>query len=165
VDNLLAMSRIQAGAVALNLEAVSVEEVVARAMHRLDEHRVQVDTPADLPLIRADEALLESVVANVLENALRFSPPQEPVPIDAAVVAGEPRWVELRVSDRGPGVPPERWEEMFQPFQRLGDTTPGGVGLGLAIARGLTEAMHGTLTPSGSPNGGLTMVVRLPVMP
>jgi two-component system sensor histidine kinase KdpD len=163
VDNLLAMSRIQAGALALNLEAVSVEEVVARAVNRLDEHRVHVSTPADLPLIRADEALVERVVANVVENALRFSPPQEPVRIDAAVVPSEPTWVELRVTDRGPGVPPERWDEMFQPFQRLGDTTTGGVGLGLAIARGLTEAMRGTITPTNSPDGGLTMVVRLPV--
>lgn len=108
-----------------------------------------------------DEPAVLSI--DVVENALRFSPPQEPVRIDAAVVPSEPTRVELRVTDHGPGVPPERWDEMFQPFQRLGDTTTGGVGLGLAIARGLTEAMRGTITPTNSPDGGLTMVVRLPV--
>ena len=164
VDDLLAMSRIQAGAVALNLEPVSLEEVLARATSAADEDRVQVATPADLPLVRADATLLERVVVNIVENALRFSPPVAAIRVEAALAHGEPSSVELRVVEHGPGVPSWRRQEMFLPFQRLGDTTAEGVGLGLAIARGLTEAMHGTVTPTATPGGGLTMTVRLPVV-
>ena len=163
VDDLLAMSRIQAGAVPLNLEAVSLEEVMARATRGVDERRVELAVPEDLPLVRADAALLERVVANIVENALRFGPPDVPVHVDAAVAADQPTSVDLCISDRGPGVPTGRHDEMFVPFQRLGDTSPEGVGLGLAIARGLTEAMGGSVTPSSTPGGGLTMTVRLPV--
>ncbi|TQJ52160.1 ATP-binding protein [Phycicoccus sp. SLBN-51] len=163
VDDLLAMSRIQAGAVPLTLEPVSLEEVLARATPGVEEGRVEVAVPEDLPLVRADAVLLERVVANIVENALRFEPPGVPVHVDAAVAYGQPDVVELRVVDRGPGVPSGRHDEMFVPFQRLGDTSPQGVGLGLAIARGLAEAMGGSVTPSGTPGGGLTMTVRLPV--
>jgi K+-sensing histidine kinase KdpD len=163
VDDLLAMSRIQAGAVPLNLEPTSLEEVLARATRGVDERRVEVTVPEDLPLVRADGALLERVVANIVENALRFGPPDQPVHVDAGVAADHPTSVALRISDRGPGVPVGRHDEMFVPFQRLGDTSPEGVGLGLAIARGLAEAMGGDVTPSSTPGGGLTMTVRLPV--
>ena len=163
VDDLLAMSRIQAGAVPLNLEPVSLEEVLARATRGVDEGRVEVTVPEDLPLVRADGALLERVVANLVENALRFGPHDQPVQVNASVAADRPASVDLRVSDRGPGVPVERHDAMFVPFQRLGDTSPEGVGLGLAIARGLAEAMGGSVTPSSTPGGGLTMTVRLPV--
>jgi K+-sensing histidine kinase KdpD len=169
VDDLLAMSRIQAGAVPLTLEPVSLEEVLARATRDVDEGRVEVTLPQDLPLVRADAALLERVVANIVENALRFGPPDVPVQVTAtatvaAPTAALPASVDLRVVDRGPGVPTERHDAMFVPFQRLGDTSPEGVGLGLAIARGLAEAMGGSVTPSSTPEGGLTMTVRLPVM-
>jgi two-component system sensor histidine kinase KdpD len=168
-DDLLAMSRIQAGAVPLTLEPVSLEEVLARATRDVDEGRVEVTLPQDLPLVRADAALLERVVANIVENALRFGPPDVPVQVTAtatvaAPTAALPASVDLRVVDRGPGVPTERHDAMFVPFQRLGDTSPEGVGLGLAIARGLAEAMGGSVTPSSTPEGGLTMTVRLPVM-
>lgn len=166
VDDLLAMSRIQAGAVPLNLEAVSLDEVLARVTRGADASRVEVAVPEDLPFVRADAVLLERVVANIVENALRLGPPAVPVLIEAALAptaTTRPTSVDLRVVDRGPGVPDDRRDEMFVPFQRLGDTSPQGVGLGLAIARGLAEAMGGSVTPSGTPGGGLTMTVRLPV--
>jgi K+-sensing histidine kinase KdpD len=162
VDNLLAMSRIQAGALSVHPSDVDVEEVASRALLTLDAAGVDLDLPPALPPVRADAILLERVVANLVANALRFSPPGERVTITAAQPDDEPGTLELAVTDHGPGADPQRWDEMFAPFQRLGDTTPGGLGLGLAIARGLTEAMGGTLTPTATPGGGLTMTVRLP---
>jgi two-component system sensor histidine kinase KdpD len=162
VDNLLAMSRIQAGALSVHTGQVDVEEVASRALLTLDAAGVDLDVPQALPPVTADAILLERVVANLVANALRFSPPGERVTITATQPDDEPATVELAVTDHGPGADPQRWDEMFAPFQRLGDTTPGGLGLGLAIARGLTEAMGGTLAPTTTPGGGLTMTVRLP---
>jgi two-component system sensor histidine kinase KdpD len=120
---------------------------------------VEVDVPDDLPLALADPGLLERVVANLLANALTASPPDRPVRLCGAQAGGR---LLLRVVDRGPGLAPEVRERMFAPFQRLDDRSPGGLGLGLAISRGFTEAMGGTLVPSQTPGGGLTMTVSLP---
>jgi two-component system, OmpR family, sensor histidine kinase KdpD len=118
--------------------------------------------PADLPLVRADPGLLERVLANLTENALRYSPPDRPPMITASALGPV---VEIRVIDHGPGIAEDRWDDVFLPFQRLGDRdNHTGVGLGLALARGLTEAMGGTLTPAHTPGGGLTMVVALPAV-
>lgn len=165
VDNLLAMSRIQAGALSVHTTQVDVDEVASRALLTLDAAGVDLVVPPALPPVTADAILLERVVANLVANALRFSPPGERVTITATHPDDELATLELAVTDHGPGADPQRWEEMFAPFQRLGDTTPGGLGLGLAIARGLTEAMGGTLTPTATPGGGLTMTVRLPTAP
>src|SRR6185312_5815983 len=110
----------------------------------------------DLPLVLADAGLLERVVANLVHNACRFSPPDRAVQVRARTGTGTS--VLLDVVDHGPGVAPEHRAEMFLPFQRLGDhDSATGVGLGLAIARGFTEAMGGTITPSTTSGGGLTM--------
>jgi len=114
--------------------------------------------------VSADPGLLERVIANVVENALKHT---DATAIAVSVsawtsTASGPR-VSLRVVDRGPGVPAEALEAIFEPFQRLGDVPAGdGVGLGLAVARGLMEAMGGTLTAEETPGGGLTLVVDLP---
>ena len=122
--------------------------------------KVTVDIPHTLPLVEADPALLERVIANLLANALRYSPPGRP-PLITGSALGDT--VEIRVIDRGPGIPREDRDRVFAPFQRLGDTdNTVGVGLGLALARGLAEAMHGTLQPEDTPGGGLTMVVAMP---
>jgi two-component system sensor histidine kinase KdpD len=118
-----------------------------------------VDVPDDLPEVYADPGLLERVVANLVSNALRYSPPGSPPTITGSGLGDR---IELRVIDRGPGIPRDQLEQVFVPFQRLGDTdNTTGVGLGLALARGLTEAMGGTLTPEETPGGGLTMVISL----
>jgi len=121
--------------------------------------RVVVDVPDDLPLVNADPGLLERVVANLVGNAVRYSTDGSPPLVTGSHLGDR---VELRVVDRGPGIPPAQLNRIFAPFQRLGDTdNTTGVGLGLALARGLTEAMGGTLTPEETPGGGLTMVVAL----
>jgi two-component system sensor histidine kinase KdpD len=107
-----------------------------------------------------DPALLERVVANLVGNAVRHGGSGRPVTLTASALGER---VELRIIDRGQGIRPEDWERVFTPFQRLGDhDNTTGVGLGLALSRGLVEAMGGTLAPEETPGGGLTMVVSVP---
>ena len=165
VENLLDMSRLQAGALAVHPRTAGLDEVVALALDAIGPASldISVDIPETLPAVRADPAILERIVVNLTENALRYSPAGKP-PLLAASALGDR--VELRVVDRGPGIPESDRERMFVPFQRLGDTdNTTGVGLGLALSRGLTEAMDGTLTAEDTPGGGLTMTVSLPAAP
>ncbi|MEU1199592.1 ATP-binding protein [Streptomyces sp. NPDC005813] len=158
VDNLLDLSRLEAGALTLNLRATTLEEVLPMAL--ADVPGVQVAKVEEIPALLADPPLLERVIANLVGNAARHTPPGKRVLVTASALAGR---VELRVVDRGPGLPADGRDQLFEPFQRLGDTdNTTGLGLGLALARGLTEAMNGTLTPEDTPGGGLTMVVSLP---
>ncbi|MEU8930713.1 ATP-binding protein [Streptomyces sp. NPDC048409] len=160
VDNLLDLSRLEAGVLRLSLRATALEEILPAALADVPAAEVHGD-PEDMPALLADPPLLERVIANLAGNAARYSPPGKPVLVTASVLAGR---AELRVVDRGPGLPPTGRERLFEPFQRLGDTdNTTGLGLGLALARGLTEAMDGTLTPEDTPGGGLTMVVSLPL--
>ncbi|MFI9201223.1 ATP-binding protein [Streptomyces sp. NPDC053048] len=163
VDNLLDMSRIQAGALTLHLQPTALAEVLPPALDSLPEPppcRIAAQDLEHVPDVLADPPLLERVIANLVANATRHSPPGRPVTVAASVLASR---VELRVVDRGPGIRAADRERAFAPFQRLGDTdNTTGLGLGLALSRGLTEAMGGTLTPEDTPGGGLTMVVSLP---
>ncbi|GID54532.1 sensor histidine kinase [Actinoplanes couchii] len=163
VANLLDMSRLQTGALGVTAIEIGAEDVVPMALEDLgpEARQVAVRVPEDLPLLRADPGLLERVLVNVIGNALRYSPPGRP-PMVTGSSHGDV--VELRVIDHGPGIPADRWDDVFLPFQRLGDRdNHAGVGLGLALSRGLTEAMGGTLTPDETPGGGLTMIISLPV--
>ncbi len=165
VDNLLDMSRLQAGALSVFPRPAGLEEIVARALDDLGTpgRSVTVDIPDSLPEVRVDPAILERVIVNLIQNALRYSPAGSPPLLAASTLADR---VELRVVDRGPGIPRSHRERMFVPFQRLGDTdNTTGVGLGLALSRGLTEAMGGTLDPDETPGGGLTMTLSLPAVP
>jgi two-component system sensor histidine kinase KdpD len=165
VSNLLAMSRLQAGALQLAYTDVGLDEVVGRALVSLGDRAggVVVDVPDSLPRVRVDPALAERAVANVVDNALAWSPPEQPVRIEAAVVGDD---VVLRVIDRGPGISPADRRRVFQPFQRLGDAqSRGGVGLGLAVARGFTEAIGGELQLEDTPGGGTTMTFVFRVTP
>ncbi|MBO3732805.1 sensor histidine kinase [Glycomyces niveus] len=162
VDNLLDMSRLEAGVLGANLVPIALDEAVPTALDELDEPaaEVRLNIPVELPEVMADPGLLQRILVNVIANALRYSPEGQPPLLVANVHGAE---VELRVIDRGPGVPDEDHETMFTPFQRLGDRdNTSGVGLGLALSRGLAEAMGGTLTPEATPGGGLTMVLALP---
>jgi two-component system sensor histidine kinase KdpD len=160
VGNLLDMSRLQTGALQLVMRNVSLDEVVPVAVAGLlGAERVDIEVDETLPRVNADAALLERAIANVVENALAWSPGDAHVRVEA--VATQDR-VELHVVDRGPGIPVARREDVFRPFQRLGDRSNGsGVGLGLAVARGFVEAMGGSIAVEDTPGGGVTMVISL----
>ncbi|AHI00702.1 DUF4118 domain-containing protein [Kutzneria viridogrisea] len=169
VDNLLDSSRLATGAVQPLLRPVGYYEVVAKALSGIDDRRsVQVDVDERLPQVLADVGLLERVVANVIDNALRHgragtrvNGDEPPVAVRASAHAAQ---VELRVVDHGRGLPKGAGEALFAPFQRLGDRdATSGVGLGLSVAKGFTEAMGGSISAEDTPGGGLTLVISLPV--
>ena len=163
VTDLLDVSRLQAGALAVTTEPLPVQDVVLAALDELGlgPADVELGIADDLPDVRADHALLQRVIVNLLDNARRFSKAGDPVRISASAFGGS---VEIRVADTGPGVPPDRRDDIFVPFQRLGDTDNStGLGLGLALSKGFVEGMGGTLRADDTPGGGLTMVISLPV--
>ena len=165
VGNLLDSSRLAAGVVHPELRAVYLEEAVPRALlgigngatglqARFDRVKVEVDNT----VVMADSGLLERVLANVIDNALRYAG-DGPVRVTAGRVG--PR-VLIAVVDEGPGIARGAETELFAPFQRLGDQdTSSGVGLGLSVARGFTEAMGGTISATDTPGGGLTVEIDL----
>ncbi|MFF1700800.1 ATP-binding protein [Streptomyces sp. NPDC058252] len=162
VGNLLDMSRLQTGTVTPLIREIDLDEVVPMALGGVPEETVELEIPESLPMVAVDAGLLERSVANLVENAVKYSPVDERVLVSASALADR---VEVRVVDRGPGVPDEAKERIFAPFQRYGDAPRGaGVGLGLAVARGFAEAMGGTLNAEDTPGGGLTMVLTVPAV-
>ena len=160
IANLLNLSRLQMGAVNPLICDVSLDEVISLALVGTPHGAVIADIDESTPVVRADPGLLERVVANLVENAVRHAPTDQPVRVSAGAIQGR---VEIRIVDRGSGVGADAKTKMFRPFQRLGDAPKGeGVGLGLAVARGLTEAQGGTVWAEDTPGGGLTLVVSLP---
>jgi two-component system sensor histidine kinase KdpD len=144
----------------IELRPVPIDEVVARALIERNLNDVVNTVGDDLPMVLADAGLLERVVANLADNAHRHAPAGSPVQVRARHTATA---VEVEVVDHGPGVDEPDWARMFVPFQRLHDrSTDTGVGLGLAIAHGFADAMGGTLEPTRTPGGGLTMTLTLP---
>ncbi|MEU4269795.1 sensor histidine kinase KdpD [Streptomyces sp. NPDC026092] len=159
VGNLLDVSRLETGTVTAVIRETDLDEVVPMALVGVPEGSVELDIPETLPMVAVDRGLLERAVANIVENAVKYSPTDEPVLVAASAIADR---VELRVVDRGPGVPDEAKDRIFGAFQRYGDAPRGaGVGLGLAVARGFIEAMGGTVAAEDTPGGGLTMAVSL----
>jgi K+-sensing histidine kinase KdpD len=162
VENLLAMSRLQAGVLSVEVRPVALDEVVALALLHASGPRIQILVGDDLPLVVADPGLLERVIANLVANAVKAAAGRV-VEIRGTDTGSA---VRLAVVDHGVGIASADRERVFAPFQRLDDKrADGGLGLGLAIARGFTEAMGGTLAPSDTPGGGLTMTLTLPVTP
>jgi two-component system sensor histidine kinase KdpD len=162
VTNLLDASRLQAGALAVLSTPLDVEDAVLPALDELGLGPADVELGIEdgLPEVLADAGLLQRVLVNLLDNALRFSPAGVPPRLSASSFAGT---IEIRIADRGPGVATERKDDIFVPFQRLGDTdNTTGLGLGLALSKGFVEGMAGTLHAEDTPGGGLTMVISLP---
>jgi two-component system sensor histidine kinase KdpD len=200
VGNLLDMTRLQTGVLSAQLTAVGLEEVVFAALASLSggAPTVRTDIPETLPPVLADAALLERTVANLVSNALEWSPagrevlvtgsetsasagaPEPEASVNGLTAGGpglaidlrhlarstEARGVELRIADHGPGIPKDRRDDVWRPFERVGgktDRATDGVGLGLAVARGFVELMDGELTLEDTPGGGLTAVISLPL--
>jgi two-component system sensor histidine kinase KdpD len=163
VTNLVDLGRIQTGELHPRVRAVSLEEVVPAVVHaaRHTGVPIEVDLPVDLPDVAVDAALLERAVANVVTNAVRFSPPGTSVAVRARCDGDH---VTIDVVDHGPGIAPDQRAAVLRPFQRLDDARhESGVGLGLAITDGFTRAMQGTLSLLDTPGGGLTARITVPV--
>jgi two-component system sensor histidine kinase KdpD len=163
VGNLLSMSRIEAGALKPERQAVDVAELVADRLRRLQRlftsTRVQVEMAPDVPLVDGDYTLLDQVFTNLVENAARYAPPASTVRVSARAVAGGGA-VELRVADEGIGVPDYERDRIFEPFRRGEGSTSSGVGL--AICKAIVEAHGGSIWVERTPGGGATFAVRLP---
>ena len=161
VGNLLDMSRLQTGALQVRTRPVELDAVAAAAVDWLGytSDRVVLELADTLPRVLTDATLLERVLANLIDNAVRHSPPGAPCRVRAGV-AGD--IMEVHVVDRGTGIPMHERSAVFEPFQRLDDNT-GGIGLGLAVARGLADALSAELAIDDTPAGGTTMVLRLKV--
>jgi two-component system sensor histidine kinase KdpD len=160
VGNLLDASRLQIGALAIELQPTSVESVVASIVRLVDApETIEVKPVPDDYLVVADEALLERSLDNVVRNALAHAPDDTLVTIDTGRVNDR---IHIRIVDRGPGVALADRAKVVQPFQRLDDHSADGAGLGLAIAQGFVTAMHGTLSLDDTPGGGLTVTIVLP---
>ena len=164
MTNLLDLSKLKSGTISPGLRPVSLEEVVPAAVLGLGAAgaRVHLDVPEDLPLVLADPALLERVVANLVDNAVRHSPDDRRVTVEAGAVAGR---VDLRVVDQGLGIPRGERERVFEPFRQLSTDRDGRLGLGLAVAKGFMDAIGGELIVEDTPGGGTTMIVSLAAMP
>jgi two-component system sensor histidine kinase KdpD len=164
VSNLLDMSRLQVGEVRISLQPVNVDDLLFRTISNVGRaaSAVVLEIADGLPAVSADPALLERALANVIDNAVIWSPPTRTVRVEASTADG---YVEIRVIDEGAGIPPDQRDHAFQPFLRLGNRaggSPNGVGLGLAVARGFTRAIGGELTLEDTPGGGATFVFSLP---
>jgi two-component system sensor histidine kinase KdpD len=165
VNNLLDMARLQAGAVKLNLEWQPLEEVVGSALKamraNLARHSVSVRLPGDLPLLEFDTVLIERVLANLLDNAAKYTPPGSTIEIGAS--PGEQGTIDIWVEDNGPGLPPGREEEIFKKFERgQKESSTPGVGLGLTICRAIVEAHGGAIHAENRPGGGARFIFSLP---
>lgn len=163
VTDLLDVSRVQAGVLAVSTMRLDVAGPVLAAVDELalGPADVELALDADLPAVSADPVLLQRVLVNVIANAHRHAPDDSRVIVSTSAIGEH---AEIRVIDRGAGVPAEKRDQIFQPFQRLGDTdNTTGLGLGLALSRGFAEGMGGSLTPEDTPGGGLTMVISLPL--
>ncbi|MDD2733965.1 MAG: sensor histidine kinase KdpD [Desulfuromonadaceae bacterium] len=165
VGNLLDMTRIEAGAVKLNLEPCDVQELVGCALavleSRDDTRKVSFQMPPEMPLIPMDLVLMIQVLVNLLENSLKYSPPGSPIEIIAAF---DSSWLMLEVADRGPGVPEHDLKRVFDKFYRIPiPEGAGGTGLGLSICKGIVEAHSGRIAAENRSGGGLNIVIRLPL--
>jgi K+-sensing histidine kinase KdpD len=167
VRNLLDMTRLESGALAVKRQWMPLEEIVGSALTRLesqlDGRPVRTDLPADLPLVSADAVLLEQVFINLLENAAKYTPPGSPVEIVARAQA-DAGAITIEVADRGPGIAPGSENRLFDKFYRGPQAGSAGAGLGLAICRGVITAHGGTIAATNRAGGGAIFRMTLPIV-
>lgn len=163
VDNLLNASRLESGHVLLKWDWCDVGELVGAAIQRLrneiQSRKIELDIPADMPLLRLDFVLMEQAVFNLLHNAVMHTPENTPVRVAAAYQEDR---LTLVISDSGPGFEQEDLERVFEKFYRPRGSKPGGVGLGLSIAQGVVQAHHGTIRVANRPEGGAEFTIQIP---
>jgi two-component system sensor histidine kinase KdpD len=164
VQNLLEMTRLQSGAVTLKRELHPPEEVIGAALSRMTSRlagrRVTTRVPPDLPLVPMDDVLVEQVLLNLLDNAVKYTPAGSPVEI---IATGGDRNVTIEIADRGPGLPPGEEDKVFEKFHRAEPTTARGAGLGLAICRGIVQAHGGRIWAQNLPGSGVAFLFTLPL--
>jgi two-component system sensor histidine kinase KdpD len=165
VTNLLDMARIESGEVKLRLQWQPAEEVIGSALLAsragLSGRSVETQVPADLPLVQYDAVLIERVLCNLLENAGKYTPPGATVTVSAARRGA---WLQMAVTDNGPGLPPGQEEAVFEKFMRgERESAKPGVGLGLAICRAIVGAHGGAIHAANRPGGGAAFVFTLPL--
>ncbi|MET0575596.1 MAG: sensor histidine kinase KdpD [Mesorhizobium sp.] len=167
IANLLDMTRLESGAVEPNFGMLELNEIVGTALSRakkiLASHRIDVDLPKNLPLIRVDPVLFEQVLFNLFDNAGKYSEPESLIRVQAFADTGA---VTLQMLDEGPGIAEEDLERVFGKFTRAqkGDSVRAGTGLGLAICRGFIEAMNGTITAGNrTDRSGAVFTIRMPL--
>jgi two-component system sensor histidine kinase KdpD len=167
VENLLNMTRLEAGTVQLNREPVDIQDLIGsvlnQAQDRFFDHPIEVNLPPDLPLVPMDAVLIAQVMNNLLDNACKYSPPNSSIGITVKANTGEDR-IEVTVSDHGIGVPPDEIDLIFNKFFRSKSqvTTPG-TGLGLSICKGVVEAHGGTISARNISDNGLSVSFTLPL--
>lgn len=160
VSDLLDAGRLQTGTLQVQRRPTGIEDVVSTVAtaFRYQKHRLTFDSDVELPDVSTDPVLLERIVENLVRNALDHSPPEAPVGVSAGVVGHR---IDLRVMDRGPGIDLETRQMMFEPFRTLDDSHMAGVGLGLAVAKGLADALGHEITVDDTPGGGTTMILSV----
>jgi two-component system sensor histidine kinase KdpD len=161
--NLLEMTRLGSGALRIRKEPQPLEEVVGAALNRLDEQlegrQVVIGVPFDLPFVPFDPVLIEQVLINLVENAIKYTPPRSPIEVSARVKDGS---AEVEVADRGPGVAPQHTERIFDKFFRANEREGGGFGLGLTVCRGIVTAHGGRIWVEPRSGGGASFKFTLP---
>jgi two-component system sensor histidine kinase KdpD len=165
IANLLDVTRIEAGAMRISREPSDVEDIISVALEHMSSHSdnrpIKIDLPAEIPFVSADFGLIVQVFVNILDNALKYSPPGSPIEVSGRQVAQQ---VEITIADRGVGIPPQDLLRVFDKFyrvQRPDNVT--GTGLGLAICKGIVEAHGGRVAAENRPGGGTIIRFTLPV--
>jgi two-component system sensor histidine kinase KdpD len=166
IDNVLDMARLQSGAASLNRQWHPLEELVGATIKRLERtlagHRVQTHIPPDLPLVNVDGVLIGQLLANLLENAAKYTPRGTTISISAETGQDE---IVVSVADEGPGLPPGEEERIFDKFHRAAPEGPqSGVGLGLSICKAIVQAHGGTIAAENLPAGGAVFRFTLPLV-
>jgi K+-sensing histidine kinase KdpD len=165
MNNLLSVTRLQAGASRVKLEPCDLSDVVGAALEEMEastrKSNISIDIPQDLPLVQMDFDLITQVLVNLFSNALKFSPAEQPIQLQSRIVGDN---LEITVADRGPGIPEEDLGRIFQKFQRLAESSSaGGLGLGLSICKEFVEAHGGRIRLENNPGGGAIARFFLPM--